>query len=207
MKKINWALSVYFPVTALILTVILFFWLGNENSGLNNALRMKKEELRAARAAGADLKKLEKQAEGFQEEEKRLRQKIPLNDTQPLDLVKALIRIAREAGLKEIDFNLKEKTARTDSNISGAGVPGTGAAGMLTMARAGKPSFEAQSDNQPRPVSLEMNCQGTFPELLLFLEKTAKLERVVIVEKVDIEREKELTPSQKISLQLITYTF
>ena len=207
MKKIHWTLSVYFPVTALILTAILFFWLWNENSGLNNALQMKKEELRAARAAGADLKKLEKQAESFREEEKRLHQKIPLNDNQPLDLIKTLIRIAREAGLKEIDFDLKEKTARTSNNVSGAGAPGAGAAGMMTIARVEKPSFDAQSDSQPRPVSLEMNCQGTFPELLLFLEKTAKLERVVIVEKVDIEREKELTPSQKISLQLITYTF
>lgn len=207
MKKINWALSVYFPVIALILTAILFFWLWNENSGLNNALQMKKEELRTARAAGADLKKLEKQAESFREEEKKLHQKIPLNDTQPLDLVKTLIRIAREAGLKEIDFDLKEKTARTNNNVSGEGVPGAGAAGMMTIARVEKPSFDAQSDRQPRPVSLEMNCQGTFPELLLFLEKTAKLERVVIVEKVDIEREKKLTPGQKISLRLIAYTF
>ena len=80
-----------------------------------------------------------------------------------------------------------------------ARVPGRRRRRMMTIARVEKPSFDAQSDSQPRPVSLEMNCQGTFPELLLFLEKTAKLERVVIVEKVDIEREKELTPSQKIS--------
>jgi Tfp pilus assembly protein PilO len=204
MKKINWAINVYFPVIALILTAILFFWLWNENSGLNNALEVKKKELRAARTAGAGLKKLEKQAESFREEEEKLRQKIPLNDKQPLDLIKTLIRIAREAGLKEIDFDLKEKTARANNNVSGAGAAGSG---MGTIAMVEKSSFDAQSDIQPQPISLEISCQGTFSQLLLFLEKTAKLERVVIVEKVEIERKKELTPRQKIFLRLITYTF
>ena len=41
-----------------------------------------------------------------------LYQKIPLNDEQPLDLIKTLIRIAREAGLKDIDFDIKKKPRR-----------------------------------------------------------------------------------------------
>lgn len=206
MKKMSRAVSVYFPAAVLILTVVLFFWLWKEESGLNNVLRAKKEELMAARASSADLKKLEQRSEGFREEEKRLLRKIPLNDKQPLDLIKELIRAAGESGLKEIDFDLKEEKARSGGNLSG-GRPESPGMGMGTMPGAQKPSSAAQPDGQPREVSLEMNCRGTFPQLLVFLKKTVELERVVTVEKADIEREKELIPSQKISLRLIAYTF
>ena len=43
MKKINWTVSVYFPATALVVTVILFFWLLNRNSTSDNALKTKKK--------------------------------------------------------------------------------------------------------------------------------------------------------------------
>lgn len=52
-----------------------------------------------------------------------------------------------------------------------------------------------------------MNMEGEFRQLVLFLEAVSNLDRLVSVDGIEIERKEKILPRQKVSLQLIAYTF
>lgn len=58
----------------------------------------------------------------------------------------------------------------------------------------------------PLPLYFTMRFAGSFPDCMLFLRKLPGLKRIVLVEKVEIERDETLLPLLKVTLNMVTYT-
>jgi len=170
-------------VILLILFIALFLWLLRVNLTLRQIWNERKHEFQEAKTSIRRLETLEKQGQDLKQKEDTLYNKVSLDEKQPLSLIKSLISIGGEIGLRGVTISVEEKgEARTEQ---ASGLPQTG----------------------PKPLYLKMNFEGTFTQLLDFLKKLNHLERIVTVSTLEIKRSEEILPYQKASLQLITYTF
>jgi len=167
----------------LALLLAFFLWLLKDNFALRETWKQKKQELEEAQAASRRLEALERQSQELKQKENTLYNRIPLGEKQPFGLIKKLINLGGQIGLREMNISLKEKE---ESQIG--------------QASAGAPAG-------PKAVHLQMNVVGTFRQLLDFLKKIYQLERVVNVSLIEVKRSEKLLPYQKISLELIVYTF
>lgn len=183
-----------------VLTVILFvffFMQVKDNMSLRKELETKKKEFKNADNASRHLKELEKEVSDIAKKESQLYKRIPVNENEPLGLIKELISLAGGMGLKGITLALKNKDSGEGADQEGENALGdTPATESITLVQTGA-----------KPIYLEMVCEGSFSQFPSFLDKLTKLERIVTVDKLTIERKKELLPYQEISLELITYTF
>lgn len=167
-------------ITIILALIFFFLWQLKINIGLRQELEAKNKEFKAAKKASQHLKELERQIADLQEREDILNKKVAVEEKQPLDLMRTLIHLGGQIGLRGITFSLKEKTPQGQ---------------------------EAQAQTGPQPIYLQMICQGRFLELLDFLEQLMSLQRIVEVGQLKIERKKEILPNQEISLELVTYAF
>lgn len=171
-----------------VLLIILFgLWQLNTSLNLGRELSQKTSALKEAQAASQSLKKLQDRISELERSEKIINIRVPLAEKYPFELIRTLTAIAQRAGLRKAVFSLKDEN--TGGDTAPAGYP----AGDLT--------------NRPKPAEIEMNFEGTYSQLVRFLERLRSLERVVVVQGIKIERKKEILPCQQISLRLITYTF
>ncbi len=145
-----------------------------------------------------------------------LYKKVPLDEKEPLVLMKTIIRLGGESGLRGISINLKEEDAAASETASyGEGQAEATQTGGGEEAAQPPPEQSAgeviqqpvSQEERVFPVYLEMSFEGSFPQILSFLNKLEHFERLIKVEGVLIERKKEILPYQKVSLDLTTYTF
>lgn len=206
------------------LLILSFFWQLNKNLALRKLLKEKNNALETSEAASRHLEKLKKQELELQEKEKILRRKLPADDRQPLALIKALISLGRETGLREISLSIKEEPAAEAKGSYSKGnemasaseleeIPQSAAKSSassndmeVSVSRSGSAKSRSARNGEPEPVYLEINCEGTFQQLIIFLNRLRELERIVAVGEISIERKKDILPFQKISLELVTYT-
>ena len=207
MKKINLALN-FIVGTLAIVSIVLFSYQYKKNIFLRKMVEEKKLELKNSEAASRHLEELENQSVTLKDREVMLNKKIPVNEARPLSLVRELMGMGGKVGLKNITFDLSGENNQMQMMGSSDNEELQGG-GMLRAKTA--TSLEAQtygkSGGTPKPVKLEMNFEGTFSQFLTFLEKIKRLERIVMVSQINIERKQEILPYQMISLQLIIYTF
>lgn len=169
-------------VSVIALLFACFLWQIRTNISLKQELNTKKEEFKEARSASRRLKKLQRQILALEEREKTINSMVPRNEQQPLGLVRTLSGLAADTGLKNAAFTIKGgKAAPSDAQ---APLP----AGIDSL-------------------RLEMSFEAALAQTLDFLKRAAGIERVVAVEKVEIERKKEILPCQKVTLELVAYTF
>lgn len=172
----------------LILFISFFLWQLKINLRIKQIRTEKSDELKKTEAEGRRLEQLKEQSQDLKQKEDSLYQIIPLNEKQPLGLIKQLISLGSEIGLKKVTFRTKEKKGLREGQFFG--------------------SSQTQPKPSPfQPLYLEMNSEGTFLQLLDFLARLNNLERIVYVNALEIKRSKEILPYQKFFLQLITYTF
>lgn len=171
-------------VAAIALLFACFLWQIRLNSSLRQELHNKKEEFKEASSAGKRLKKLQKQIQELEEREKIIDNRVPRNEQQPLNLVRTLTGLAADIGLKNTVFTIKERKASSSEPAMNAPLP---------------PGLDS--------LRLEMSFEGVYSQALDFLKRAERIERVVAVEKVEIERKKEILPCQKVTLELVAYTF
>ncbi|MFH0790306.1 MAG: type 4a pilus biogenesis protein PilO [Candidatus Omnitrophota bacterium] len=195
MKKINLIINLAAGVF-LLLMILVSLWQFNTTIILRRTFAEKKKELKAAKVASRRLEKLAEQSQDLQQKEGTSYKRIPVNEKQPLGLMKALMRLGGEIGLKEMSLNV------SSGNQINAGF-GTGAGLIGGADQAGS----EKTRPKPKPVYIQMDCEGTFSHLLAFLEQLLNLERLVAVEKVTIERKEKILPYQQISLEIVTYTY
>lgn len=163
------------------------------NTRLARELALKKSEHKEARSAGKRLKALQKQVQDLEQKEKTIGIRVPAHEKLPFILIRTLTAIAGEAGLKKPAFRIDETDETQAQQITQQDAPAVqGDTGALPG---------------PKPIKLQMSFEATYQQALSFLEKINNLERVVKVEQIKIERKKEILPCQKVSLQLVTYTF
>lgn len=209
MKKMDLLINLAI-LLVLILLISLFLWQRQINLPLREELNKKNEELKDAANASLHLEKLEKQSQNLQDKEKELYKMVPSGEKQPLDLIKTLTRIAREAGLREITFEIRDTSSKSQSGSAMAPWKRASDDDLSDDAPAAVATAvvsSGMSPNEPKPTYLEMNFEGTFVLLLNFLEKINNLERLVTIEEINIERSEKILPYQKISMQLIAYSF
>jgi len=191
MRKIapltNWEILI-----TLVLLVSFFLWQFKANSLLNKELTQKRVKLQEIQAARQNLKDLEMQTKDLKERKEELFRRTPLNEEKPLSLMKTLIKMGNSMGFKEITLDLREDTEEAEA---------------IKAALKGEARKGSVIKSAVKPIYLEMNFEAFFPQLPIFLEKLMKLERVVSVEGIKIERDKKALPYQKVSLDLVTYTF
>lgn len=206
-----------FLVVAIILASC-FVWQLKTNITLRQELSAKKNEFKEAEAASKHLMTLEKQASDMKQKQEALYKKVPVNEKEPFGLMKALIRLGGQAGLRKITLSLKEKAVVTAQEAAsqagqaadqGAETPADEAGGQqgAVSAQTDDAGVVALPQGASTPIYLQMDFEGSFPQILVFLEKLMSLERIVEVEGIFIERKKETLPYQKASLDLIAYTF
>jgi Tfp pilus assembly protein PilO len=166
-----------------VLVFVVFLWQLRANSIFRRNLSAKKKEVKETQQANRRFEELKKQSDELKLKEELLEKRLPIGEKQPMGLIKKITLLARARGLEKINFQIKSKSSLEETKSAVA------LAKDLT------------------PLYFEMEFETTFPALLEFLKELANLERVIAVEKMDIKREKEILPNQKITLSLITYTF
>lgn len=165
---------------AMLLVVFIFVVQFQAKQKLNKELKVKKAELREAEHASRRMEELEKKSQGLRQKEIKMKRRVVVGDTQPLELIRAITGLASKIGLQKIKFELK-----ASSKISSSVSPGSGAA----------------------PAYFQMSFESTFPQVLKFLKSLNDLERVVAVVKIDISRKADILPYQAVTLDLLTYSF
>lgn len=215
MKKI--ALTINLSILIILLGIVLFFsWQLKNNIDLKKELAKKTELLKETETASRHIKELEVQSKDLKQKAEALYKRMSVDEKTPFSLIKVLINIGGEIGLRKITFSVKEESMDENDKLSlTSEVPGHESAlskggPMQEPAQSvGTPTLAVSGVAQigPKPLYLEMNFEGTFLQLLDFLKKLNNLERIVAVSAIEIKRSEEVLPYQKISLQLITYTF
>lgn len=187
-------------ISIIILLCVCFAWQLKTNISLKQELNTKREEFKEARYASRRLKKLQRQIQEMQEREKTINNMVTRNEQQPLGLVRTLSGLAADTGLKNAAFTIKGKKAAP---------PGTQAmeAPLPAGIDSGTQAMEAPLPAGIDSLRLEMSFEAALAQTLDFLKKTTDIERVVEVEKAEIERKKEILPRQKVTLELVAYTF
>lgn len=175
--------AAWFSVIALLFAC--FLWQIRANISLKQELNTKNEEFKEAKSASKRLKKLQRQIQDLEEREKTINNKAPRNENQPLGLIRTLNGLAADIGLKNAVFTIKEKKS-SDSQLQA--MPAALPLGINSL-------------------RLEMSFEAALAQALDFLKMAAKIERVVAVEKIEVARKKEILPHQKVTLELVAYTF
>ncbi|MDD5729542.1 MAG: type 4a pilus biogenesis protein PilO [Candidatus Omnitrophica bacterium] len=182
MKKIKMEFSGNLAIIIIVIAVIsILAWQIKVNADLKKSFRSIDEELNQQSVAAKHLEELESRIDDLREREAKTNKKVPVNEKEPLPVVKALINLTNETGLRATTFKMRTKAAASDSRFT--------AAGDLT------------------PMYLQMDATGQFPHILAFLNKINNLDRLVLVEKVSIKRDKNDLPFQKLTIDLVTFTF
>jgi hypothetical protein len=153
---------------------------------LRKDLNSKKEELKEAQVASRKMEELEKKSQELKQKENRMKKRVVVGDIQPLGLIKTITGSANKLGLRKITFELK-----SSSN---------------TASKDGKPAPVVVGAG-PVPVYFQMKFNSTFSQALKFLKELNDQERIVSVEKIEIDREDKSLPYQLVTLDLVTYYF
>ncbi len=215
-KEIN-KLSLFLNLAVIIVilgVLLLFLWQLKMNVDLKQELSVKKQDFKDAKAASKHLKGLEAQTVVLKLKRAALYKRIPLAEEEPFSLIKAIMRLGGEVGLQNISLGLKRKTFSNQAGaVSGAGGlseqmqdEAGGVQQSYSVDQSGTQVFSSSTE-EIKEIYLDVNCEGDINQLLIFLGKLMNMERLVKVDGIKIERKKEILPYQKISLEIVTYTF
>jgi Tfp pilus assembly protein PilO len=154
--------------------------------GLNKELDTKKEELQDAQTASQRMEDLERKGQELKLKENKIKKQVAVGDTQPLGLIKTITGSASKMGLRKISFELKTDSANTSK---------------------GKLPLSSSAGSGPALLYFQMKFAASFNQILEFLKELNSLERIVTVEKIEIDRKTEILPYQSVVLDLITYSY
>lgn len=196
-------------VIALLGLVGICLWQATTSIELKKTLIAKKAELAKAQKISKHLKKLERQGQDLTEKEAAILKQVPLDEKYPFGLIKALTAMADALGLQKAGFRVKEESL-ADSTFGAEApetpIPDDTTDETLAGQEAQSPSYQANPQTL-KPLRFEMTFNSTYVSLLALLQKINTLERMVTIERITIERKKEIIPLQTIVLHLTAYTF
>jgi hypothetical protein len=194
MKKTELFSTVGIGLVLAGLFFFLFFQI-KSNSVLRRKSARLKNDLKNAKVASHQLEDLEKTIEDTNRKAEAIYRRVPENEELPLSLVKSLLPVAVEVGLREVKYDLTQKKEQTKEESAG-------------KAQGPQSPEDAQLQQLGiRKTRLTITCKATFPQIIRFVEQLARLERVAAVKGIVVERDEKLLPYQKISLQLEAFSF
>ncbi len=214
MKKIEFAMNLSVLVL-LILVIIGVISVFKNNLSLKDELKNKSSALRESEDLLKHLRELQKQEGNLKLQAEKINIKVPSNESKPFALIKEIFKFRGELGLRKMAFNLKDASSENKGQKGLSGqemtkpqqetVPG----GQKQEGGGQSPSEPSVQEQigAPKPVYLDMSFEATFQQLNVFLERLMNYKRLLSVENLKIEREKDILPYQKISLKLVAYSF
>jgi hypothetical protein len=169
------------------LLVIFFFILQlQDNQKLNKELKEKKEEFSEAQNASRKMAELEKKSQELKQKEVKMKKRVTVADSQPLGLIKAIAGSAGKMGLRKVSFEMNQSSSLTSKDGKAPPVP---------------------PQSGPNPVYFKMKFDSTFNQALKFIKELGEMERIVSVDKIEINRGTDNLPYQSVTLALVTYYF
>jgi Tfp pilus assembly protein PilO len=169
-----------------LLVVFIFISQLRSHQTLRSELGSKKEELKEAQSASKKMEALEKKSQELKLKENKIKKRVLVKDIQPLGLIKTITGLSNKEGLRKISFEMKSVSANVSKDSKAA------PAAVVTG---------------PIPVYFQMKFNSTFSQALKFLKDLNDLERIVTIEKIEIDRETSILPYQSVTLDLVTYYF
>jgi len=168
-------------VLSLVMVIILLILYLVQKRTVNNLLAQHAELTEELRR-GIQAQRI---AQGFKKkglldlktQESFVEARIPLNEKDPVSVLKLLSRVATEADISKISMHSKSRERSQD--IYG-------------------------EDLYRFPLVIELQCG--YSELCTFLNRILSLDRLLLIQNLSIERKKELLPQLKVTLTLFAYT-
>jgi len=176
-----------FFLTILFVIVFSFLFLSeyNRNLSLRREFKGKLKKLEEVEELRRRLEGLEKSKEEQLLRLKELSEKLP-EESGEVSLMREITSLAIHFGVRNIEF-----------------VPGIGKNNVAEKNNLAISSYA----NNIRPHIFRMNMEIEFPYLVSLLKNMMAMKRVVSVENIEIKREENIIPRQKVSLDIISYTF
>lgn len=166
-------------LAGMVLAALFFFFQLRQNSALKQDLSGKKAELQEAQSNSKKMEELEKKGLELRQQEGKINKMVAEDESQPLELIKAISVTAGRIGLRNVKFQL----IRPSGDRAAASPPGL------------------------VPVRFQMKFEAGFGQVLRLLKELAALERITSVEKIEIRREDKILPYQSVALDLAAYSF
>jgi len=114
--------------------------------------------------------------------------RIPQDERELLGFLKKLSIIGETIGLNNLEFTCQKESASSKNTESSS-------------------YSSVASSSHLQPVYIETTFECEYPRLVYFLKKIYEAEELVIVDRVSVERDKDILPQQKVKLKLTIYTF
>jgi Tfp pilus assembly protein PilO len=169
-----------------LLVIFVFILQLQSHQTSRKELDSKNEELKEAQSASRKMEELEKKSQELKQKENKMKKRVVVGDIQPLGLIKTITGTANKLGLRKIRFELKSASATASKD---------------------SPAAPVVAGSGPIPVYFQMKFNSTFSQVIKFLGDLKDLERIVTVEKIEIDREDNTIPYQAVILDLATYYF
>jgi len=210
-------------ISIFILSSALFIHARLSVSKLDKELKETRANLSSAYQAKENVDSFEKTKTEFTRKDKDFSRTIPLNEKEPLELIKELMLLAKDMQITNPSFSIKKRKmvnlpqlqsfisslseyeSTTISKVSSQ-------AGASTSKSEASMSAGMQGDlsSQEKPglyfFPIRMDLEADFSNLLKFLNKILSLKRVITIEDMKIARSSDISPRQKITLTIYSYT-
>jgi hypothetical protein len=172
---------------ALVFLITILVWQIKVGVDLKQTFQTAQGKLRSEEDTNVRLERIKARIEELRQREITQNKIVPVNEKQPLGVIKSLVLATTETGMQGCTFKVIEKTEEATS-----------------QGEAAQPS--------PLPPDIkeffvELSGYGTFPQILSLLGKVKNLERLVLVKKLTIKRDEKKLPVQKVVLELAAYSF
>jgi len=146
------------------------------------------KEIEKANVSKRRLTTLERELKFLYEKLKSVSKKIPQDERELLEFLKKLSIIGEAIGLNNLEFTYRKGSAPPKNTES-------------------SPYSSSAPSSNLQPIYIEATFECEYPRLVYFLKKIYEAEELVVVDKVSVERDKNILPQQKIKLKLTIYTF
>jgi hypothetical protein len=188
MKKNAVQITIGIMAGSFLLSAVFFFWQLNTRSRLNAQLEKAKKEAKQAQKDMRRVLELKKDPTKLEDRAAENSQKISSLEMVPMGLMRQLFDAGTELGLKDIRFDHELNTKLDDDQL--------------------KRKIEFMQTYSSAKIELEyfiMHFKAGFQELYSFLRRVYSLDRIVTLERITVERKKNILPEHEVSMVLITY--
>jgi hypothetical protein len=188
MKKNMVRITVGSIIGSAVVLAAVFFWQLHTKGDLDAALEKAKKDSKQAQKDMRRLVELRKYPSGLEDRIAANVQKIPPYELVPAGLMRQLLEIGTDLGLKDMRFDHELNAGFTEDQI--------------------KRKTDFMAAYAGAKIELEycvMHFRASFQNLCVFLRRLYALDRVVALERLTVERRDNILPDQSVSMVLITY--
>jgi hypothetical protein len=188
MKKNAVQLTIGIMAGSFLLSAVFFFWQLSTKSRLNVQLEKARKEAKQVQKDMRRVLELKKDPSKLEDRAVANRQQIPSFELVPAGLMRQLFETGTELGLKDIRFDHESNTALDE----------------IQMKRK-KEFMDSFSNAKIEIEYLIIRFKAGFQELYSFLRRLYTFDRIVMIERITVERQGNILPDQEVSIVLITY--